>query len=46
MMNILLQMLERNFRFFHALNLRIANRRFKTESTICETTVYFEKEIG
>ncbi len=44
-MNILLQMLERNFRIFHALNLRIANRRFKTESTSCERAVYFENEI-
>jgi hypothetical protein len=41
-MNMLLQMLERNFRFFHALDLKIDDRRFKTESTICETAVLFD----
>ncbi len=44
-MNLLLQMFERNFRFFHARNLKYDHRRFKTESTICETAVYSENEI-
>jgi hypothetical protein len=36
-------MLERNFRFFHAPNLKIENRRFKTESTSRSPAVYFER---
>ena len=42
-MNVLLQILERNFRFFHAFKLKIDNRAFKTESTSRSAAVYFER---
>jgi hypothetical protein len=32
-MHVLLQIFQRNFRFFHAFNCKIANRLFKIEST-------------